>query len=544
MKLIANLSDIDRKTTLQTGVSAEMLMESAGTQVALAVQVVTQKHQKGVLVCGPGNNGGDGFVCARKLYEAGYASLIVIYTGTGYRHESLKNLEKILSHFPIEALSATEKPEQAMARIQQADFVVDALFGSGLSRNISGVEAALIEAINQRRQRSACPVIAIDLPSGVNSEHGQTMGIAVQASQTVALATGKPGLYLYPGKACAGTIAVVDIGIPARLIDEDESPFHLITQRQARQWLPERKLDSHKYNYGHVLVVAGSPAMPGAAILCAEAAMRCGAGLVTLAAPTSVFNQLPLMPEIMRLPLPDEACVGEKTLTALQNAFALKKYSAVVIGPGLGRAPETVKTLLTIFQWLQSMDIPVVVDADALYALAQTPITLSANFILTPHTGECARLLGVENAAVMANLPQAAQATRHRYGASVVLKSAATVIVPAAPEISAETCWISPTGNAGMATAGSGDVLSGIIGAFSAQKQAQQCPIWQAGPLGVYMHGLAGDAAAKKQTPYAMLASDISKHLPDAFGHLLQCDTTDSPRMASAEAMAPAFPLR
>jgi NAD(P)H-hydrate epimerase len=544
MKLIANLSDIDRRTTLQTGISAEVLMENAATQVALSVQALTQKHQKGVLVCGPGNNGGDGFVCARKLYEAGYASLSVIYTGAGYRYESLKNLEKILSHLPLETISASEKPEQAMARIQQADFVVDALFGSGLSRNISGAEASLIAAINQRSQRSACPVIAIDLPSGINSEHGQTMGIAVQASQTVALATGKPGLYLYPGKACAGSISVVDIGIPARLIEEDESPFHLITQRQACQWLPERKPDSHKYSYGHVLVIAGNPAMPGAAILCAEAAMRCGAGLVTLAAPNPVFNQLPLIPEVMRLPMPDEACLGEKTLTALQSAFTLKKYSAVVVGPGLGREAETVKTLQALFKWLQSMNIPVVVDADALYALAQTPLTLSANFILTPHTGECARLLDLENAVVAANLPQAAQAALKRYRANVVLKSATTVIASLAPEVSTQNCWISPTGNAGMATAGSGDVLAGMIGAFAAQKQAKTLPAWQAAPLGVYVHGLAGDAAAKKQTPYAMLASDISKHLPDAFGQLLTCDMTDSPRMAPDESTAAAFPFQ
>ncbi|WP_373532612.1 NAD(P)H-hydrate dehydratase [Vampirovibrio sp.] len=522
MKLIANLSDIDRKTTLQTGISAEALMENAGTQVALAVQTLAQTHQRGVLVCGPGNNGGDGFVCARKLYESGYASLSVIYTGTGYRGESLKNLEKVLVGVPVEIVSATEKPEQAIMRIQQADFIVDALFGSGLSRNITGIEARLIDAINQRHQSTHCPVMAIDLPSGINSEQGQTMGVAIQATHTVTFATGKPGLYLYPGKACAGSVSVVDIGIPAQLIEADESPLSLISHAAARSWLPPRAPDSHKYHHGHVLVIAGSQAMPGAAILCAEAAMRCGAGLVTLAAPATVFNQLPLLPEIMRLPLSDEHQLGPNTLGALQNDFSVKKYKAVVIGPGLGRTPETIQVIQSLLGWLKSLNVPVVVDADGLFALGQSPMALSAQFIVTPHAGECARLLGMDGAgAIMANLPQAAHATRERYGANVVLKAASTVITTLGSPSDGPTCWISPTGNAGMATAGSGDVLAGIIGAFAAQMQAQQKPVWQAGPLGVYIHGLAGDAAADTQTQYAMLASHISQHLPHAFRSVL-----------------------
>lgn len=521
MKLIPNLSEIDRKTVLQTGISAETLMENAGTQVALAVQNFTQKSQTGVLVCGPGNNGGDGFVCARKLYEAGYQFLTLIYTGSNYKNESLANLEKILIGLPIQILQVPKQLDMALFRLRDADFIVDALFGSGLSRNISGDEARLIEAVNQRKQAAHCPVIAVDIPSGVNSDHGGVLDIAVQASQTVTFATGKPGLYLYPGKGHAGEVSVVDIGIPAALIEEDESPVRLLTDRQAADWLPKRQPDSHKYNYGHVLVIAGSHTMPGAAVLASESAMSCGAGLVTLAAPESVFNQLPIIPEIMRLPLPDRDCLAHGSVKALQSAFKQKKFSTVLLGPGLGREPETISTLHTLFQWLLTLNLPVIVDADGLYALAQSPLSLSEQFILTPHVGECARLLDIDSASVSANLPQAAKQARQRYEASIVLKSASTVIATTGPQPEAARLWISPVGNAGMATAGSGDVLGGIISALAAQRQAQEQPVWPAAPLGVYLHGLTGDYAAKTLTPYAMRASDITRHLPQAFHHLL-----------------------
>lgn len=525
MKLIPNLGEIDRKTTLQTGISAETLMENAGTQVALAVQHATQKNQAGVLVCGPGNNGGDGFVCARKLYEAGYQFLTVIYTGNNYKNESLANLEKLLMGLPIQILQAPRQLDMAIFRLRDADYIVDALFGSGLSRDISGDEARLIEAINQRKQVADCPVISVDIPSGVNSGNGGVLGVAVQASQTVTFATGKPGLYLYPGKDHAGEVSVVDIGIPPILIEEDESPIRLLTKRQAIDWLPERQPNSHKYSYGHVLVIAGSHTMPGAAVLASESALSCGAGLVTLAAPESVFNQLPMMPEVMRFPLPDKECLAQASVKALQSTFEQKKFNAILLGPGLGRDPITISALHELFQWLLTMNLPVIVDADGLYALAQSPLDLSEHFILTPHVGECARLLDIENSSVTADLPQAAEQARQRYGANIVLKSASTVIAtidPCAPQPETSRHWISPVGNPGMATAGSGDVLSGIISALAAQKQAQGQPIWQAAPLGVYLHGLAGDCAAETLTLYAMRASNITQHLPQAFHYLLE----------------------
>lgn len=518
MKLIPNLSEIDRQTVLQTGMTAEQLMENAGSQVAQTVQQLTAKTQKGVILCGPGNNGGDGFVIARKLYEAGYAELSVVYCGTQYKGEALSNLEKLLINLPMQTYQAEKQIGLALARIQEADFIVDALFGSGLSRTVSGVEAQLIEATNQRQATISGPVVSVDIPSGVDGATGQVLGVAVQASHTVTFAVSKPGLHLYPGKGLAGKVSVVEIGIPQRLIDADDSHIRLLDHPQALAWLPKRKADSHKYHYGHLLVIAGSEAMPGAAVLTSEAATHAGAGLVTLAAPQSVFRQTQLSPEIMRLHLPNEWHLERQSVTAIQTAFEQKKYHAVVIGPGLGQSPETVDAFHALIEWLKSLDIPVIIDADGLNALSQNPITLSEKFILTPHTGECARLLNTKSTIISSDLLATAQQARERFQTNIVLKTPVTVIATQEAE---QRLWISPTGNAGMATAGSGDVLSGIIGALAAQMQAQGQAIWQAGPLGVYLHGLAGDAAADQLTPYAMRASSITQHLPQAFQSLL-----------------------
>jgi hydroxyethylthiazole kinase-like uncharacterized protein yjeF len=523
MKLIANLHDIDQKAVSQWGIPAEALMESAGAQVAEAVQAHCLAAQRGVIVCGPGNNGGDGFVCARKLYEAGFHSITVVYTGQLYKSEALANLEKLMISLPVPLVNAKTQSDLAIRHIQEADFIVDALFGSGLVRPVSGLEARLVEAINTASAENSAWVLAVDIPSGIDGANGQVLGCAVHANATVTLAAAKPGLYLQPGKSHAGAKSLVDIGIPAKLIEADESPFRLITPAQARQWLPQRRADSHKYNHGNVLVIAGSQAMPGAAVLCSEAAMNAGAGLVTLAAPESVFQQLPLLPEVMRLPLPDAAQLGEASLDAIKAAISAKRYNTVLIGPGLGRMAQTCRTILDLLAHLKALELPVVVDADGLNALSEAPFPLSEQFILTPHVGEAARLLGEDSATITSDLLGAAARLREKYQAQVVLKSAGTVIASRAEKSTEELIWITPTGNPGMATAGSGDVLSGIIAAQAAQLKAQENSgnCWQVAPLGVYLHGLAGDTAAQALTPYAMRASRITEHLPQAFRQVL-----------------------
>lgn len=524
-KLIANLADIDRKTILQTGISAETLMENAGRAVADAILQDGGKQTHAVVLCGPGNNGGDGFVCARYLYQGGIAKVTVIYTGTRYQHETLKNLERIMA-LPVEVIDATKQLEIAKHRIPQADFIVDALFGSGLNRPVDDVVAQLIEATQAYQCISDSAVWAIDLPSGIDGATGQILGTATIADVTITLAVSKPGLYLQPGKSHAGQVEISDIGIPKALLEEDESPVRLITPNWVKSWLPARKPDSHKYNYGHLLVIAGSQRMPGAAALCSEAAMNAGTGLVTLAAPNTVFQQVMLIPEIMRLPLGDTAHFNQSTLEIVMTALDNGKYNTLLIGPGLGDHPDTVSAILKLLESLKAKSFPTIVDADALNALAKHPMTLNEHFILTPHVGEAARLLTTEKQNISNNLLESAKQLQTQYGAQIVLKSASTVIAD-----STGLLWISPTGNPGMATAGSGDVLSGIIGAQAAQCCAQEKPFERIAPLGVYLHGLAGDETARELTPYAMRASDITYHLPDAFRKLLHTnhDEEDEP---------------
>jgi hydroxyethylthiazole kinase-like uncharacterized protein yjeF len=517
MKLIPNLKEIDRKAVL-AGISAEALMNNAGRAVAEAILRHGGKRTQGVILCGPGNNGGDGFVCARYLHQEGITKITVVYTGTAYKNEALRHFERLML-LPVEVVNAAQQTAIAMARIRQADFIVDALFGSGLGRDLQGLERQLVEAVNDHRRHSGCLVWAVDLPSGVDGATGQTLGVAVEADETTTFAAAKPGLYLQPGKAAAGEVHIADIGIPSRLLEEDESPFRLITRELAKSWLPERRPDSHKYNYGHVLIIAGSRRMPGAAVLSAEAAVNSGAGLVTLAAPEAVFQQTMLIPEVMRLPLPQTEYLTEEALVQyVLPALEEGRFNTVVLGPGLGQERQTADAILRLLAFLKAGTLSVIVDADALNAVSKAKIQFSDRFILTPHIGEAARLLGVEKQSILANLPESARLLRKQYKAQIVLKSASTVVAD-----DQDLLWISPTGNPGMATAGSGDVLSGFLAAQVAQAHAQAKPLGKAALLAVYLHGLAGDEAASNVTQYAMRASDITYHLPDAFRKLLNC---------------------
>lgn len=534
MKLIANLSELDRKAVLQGSVTAADLMETAGLRVAQAVQNRLKPESRGVIICGPGKNGGDGFVCTQKLHQAGFHQLTVIYTGKNYKGESLAFFEQLMTQLPRPIINAREQPELCQLAIGQADFIVDALFGSGLSRQIIGPEASLIAAVQHGRDntnKKSLWVISVDLPSGIDAATGQIWGCAVEADLTVTFAAAKPGLYLHPGKGHAGEVSIADIGLPTDLVEVETGSIQLITQDIAKSWLPVRKSDSHKMQYGHLLVIAGSQNMPGAAILCSEAAMSAGAGLVTLATPASVLDQMQLMPEVMRLALPDIHFLGKASITFLETALAQKAYQGILIGPGLGGDHETVDAVQRLLEKFKSMGLPVIVDADGLNALSKsTGLTLSENFILTPHIGEAARLLEEDSASISSDAIQAVSRICQKYQTQVVLKSAATVIASKIESAASSNsdmiesnlpCWISPTGNPGMATAGSGDVLAGIMSALATQRCAQDQSVWQAGPLGVYLHGLAGACAAETRTFHAMRASDITAHLPQAFRQLL-----------------------
>lgn len=527
MKLIPNLAEIDRKAIQQYGIPALDLMERAGDRVAAQVMRRTHREDRLVILCGPGNNGGDGFVCARLLHRAGYGHLSVVYTGNNYHGEALTNLEALMG-LPVEIIDAKAQMERALQQIGHADAVVDALFGSGLARPVAGLEADLIAAVNAN---GSAWVLAVDIPSGVDGATGQVLGHAVQADETVTLASAKPGLYLHPGKAMAGAVHVADIGIPVDLIEVDESPIRLIQGEQAARWLPRRHPAGHKYDFGNVLVVAGSVSMPGAAVLTAGAALSAGAGLVTLAAPKGLFESIAVPPELIRLPLPQDAsgALHSDSLPPLREAIRQKRYDVIALGPGLGQAPETVRLVWELLSGLPAGQ-PVVIDADGLNALSflqdenfqpgweRPQIGLEhPAWVLTPHVGEASRLLRQDKSVLNADLLKASRCVQEVWAANVVLKSASTVVATVDGLL-----WVTPTGNSGLATAGSGDVLSGVIAGLAGQLAAQKLPVMPAAPLGVYLHGLAGDAAAQALTPYCMQAGDIARHLPAAFHSVMK----------------------
>ncbi|MEB3286835.1 MAG: NAD(P)H-hydrate dehydratase [Vampirovibrionales bacterium] len=639
-KLIARMLEIDQKAMSVCGIAGLELMENAGKAVAREVlsllDIASTDYAKAsttgskvLILCGPGNNGGDGFVCARHLAMAGVSDITVWYLKqheAHYKEDARENLEKLkaigndcpgltLSAWPPEELppqtlpknyqpshkisknaqasaSQEQRPraiEEALGAITQsgsfgdgniqagypvAGIVVDAIFGSGLNRPVEAVYRNWISWANHCRKKGYSQIVAIDVPSGLDSRTGQLIeepsgyqqqvsiqNSVVEADITVTLAAGKPGLYLENGKQYAGLVKVIDIGIPQYLIDEDQSDTFLISPQFALQGIPERKQNAHKYQMGHVLVIAGSKAMPGAARLCAEAALSAGAGIVTLASPASVFEAIDLPPELLRLPL-SENNLGQLNSAAPEALVAvIAKADTVILGPGLGQNEDTFQTIHNLLTFLlNDFSGAVVLDADGLNALSQLKMPelkspnnasthqegLGERFILTPHIGEARRLakaVGIpHDKAALIDRCSFARALSRAYQCPVVLKSASTLV--------ADSRWsaINPTGNNGMATAGSGDVLAGIIGGLMAQYQQYklyQSMQYQANPeLGspnnasirgekhldlinlavpnpvtsaVYLHGLCGNLAAEEVGVHGLRASHLIDYLPAAF---------------------------
>ena len=510
MKLIPDLSHIDIRAIQELGIPSLLLMEEAGRQVALRIHRIIQQMALArptvTIICGKGNNGGDGFVCARRLAMLGGCEVIVVHVASP--DEMSKDAQvnfNLLRYYPVKVIT-TDSLEYVDEVLNQSQFVVDALFGSGLKRNIDGFYQELIMSINN----AGAVTIAVDLPSGVHSATGRILGMAVRADYTVTFGAPKPGLYLYPGKSASGDVDVVNIGIPDPLIDADQSRVFLIDEAKVASLMPKRPDFSHKYNFGHVLVIAGSRDMPGAAAMTTEAALRAGAGLVTLAGPDSCFSRMQLSDEIICIPLPE---TSDGTLYAdsyEKLASYLTRYTSIAFGPGMKCSPDTVKFTEKLMQFcVKDYRGGVVIDADGLNCLAkleQQPV-LNQRFILTPHLGEAARLIEWDKMMIQEDLLQACYKIAEKYKATVVLKSASTVIYG-----QGERHWVNPTGNSGMATAGSGDILTGFIVGFLAQGLRPD----RASRVASYLHGLAGDKAVEVLTTYCLTATDIIRYLPEA----------------------------
>jgi NAD(P)H-hydrate epimerase len=400
---------------------------------------------------------------------------------------------------------------QTRTLLRESAFLVDALLGTGLSSEVAGRYREAIDGINE----AARPVVAVDLPSGLHADTGAILGRAVRATRTVTFGLPKLGLYQNQGIDLAGLVSIVDIGIPQAYIDALESRTTLITDAFVRASLPARRLSSHKGTFGHAGIIAGSVGKTGAAAMAAKAALRVGAGLVTVAVPSSMNDVLEAkLLEAMTVPMPEtKARTFSRTAFDRLATFVSAK-TAIAIGPGLSTHPETVELVQAL---VKQLDRPAVLDADALNALAGRASLLTeckTPPILTPHPGEMARLeIDATPQSVNADRIETATRFARERGVFVVLKGARTVL--ARPDGAVAIC---PTGNPGMATAGTGDVLTGMIVGFLAQGLAS----WEAACIATYLHGSAGDLAADRNGQAGMIAGDVIEQIPHALKKLYE----------------------
>jgi NAD(P)H-hydrate epimerase len=497
---------LDRHTIETLGVPDELLMELAGRAVAEVALELLPAGGEVFVVCGSGNNGGDGLVAARLLRHEGVPVRVALLAeGRGLRGAAAANLRR--------AERIGLRPEGPRFRAPELGVIVDAVFGTGLARPVERAAAAALRRINAAREAAAgrVRVLAVDLPSGLCADTGTALGAAVRADRTLAIALPKLGLCLEPGRTLAGRIQVARIGI-ADAAPGAACEAELWTRAAAGARLPERPGDAHKGTFGHALVVAGSEGKTGAAALAAEGAGRAGAGLVTLACPAGVNDILEVKcTEAMTAPVAD---TSERALAAgAEDAIAALavERDAVGLGPGIGRSAETQKLVRALAARIAK---PLVLDADALFAFRGDPAPLRrrrAPTILTPHPGEAALLLGASAAELNRDRVGAARRLAAASGSVVVLKGAATVV--ATPSGS---CVLTPTGGPALASGGTGDVLLGVIAGLL----AQGCEPATAAALGAFVHGFAGDRIAERTGPSGLLASDLAREVPAAVEEL------------------------
>jgi ADP-dependent NAD(P)H-hydrate dehydratase / NAD(P)H-hydrate epimerase len=514
MKLVtaAQMQTLDRRTITEAHVPSSVLMERAGEGVMthLEKQYGPARGKTVTIFCGKGNNGGDGLVVARLLHRrhARVHVLMVAPLADLSRDAALMH-RRLVKTAGGATVKSFRSADQVRGLLASSDFVIDALFGTGLSSGVTGTYRDAIDLINETQR----PVIAVDIPSGLHADSGAVMGRAVCASLTVTFGLPKLGLVVGSGIDHAGTVRIVDIGIPPAYVEAIDSRIVLMTRKEVAKALPPRKPSSHKGTFGHAGIIAGSVGKSGAAALAAQAALRVGAGLVTVATPVSVNDVLEAkLLEAMTVPLPETKA---RTLarSSLDRVVAfMQARTAVAIGPGLSTHPETVELIQSL---MKHLDRPTVLDADALNALTgRTALLTECKIppILTPHPGEMARLeVEATTQTVNADRIGTAQRFSRERGVFLVLKGARTVI--ARPDGLVAVC---PTGNPGMATAGTGDVLAGMVVGLLAQGLSS----WDAACTATYVHGYAGDLAAQRLGQAGMLARDLIARIPYALQQL------------------------
>jgi NAD(P)H-hydrate epimerase len=512
MRLVTNdeMKKIDTWSIKTLGIPGTVLMENAGIGcVNILEDYFDLENLKVLIICGKGNNGGDGFVIGRHLQNRGsLVKIILVGKKTELKGDARINYMLARKAKIDITETATINTAKNIYATFHPDVIVDALFGTGFQGAPTGIYYKLIELINN----TDAFVFSVDIPSGINGNSGQFEDTCVIADATATMCLPKRGNYLYPGREFCGDLFVVDIGVPYNLIYEG---YPRLTEfDDINRLLPFRPPDGHKGTFGNVLIIAGARGFSGAAAMAAIATLKVGAGLVRLAAPRSIMNSLEAkLLEVVKVALPE---TNDETIspTALDIVLPyVTKSDVVIIGPGITTHPETARFL---FSFLPRVKVPLIVDADAINIIAQDVSYLKkirAPFILTPHPGELSRLIKTTPAAINAERIDLASQLARDFGGVLVLKGAPTVI--ASPH--GET-FVNPTGNSGLASAGSGDVLVGMIGGFLAQKVS---PL-NAAVLGVFLHALCADCAMDENNEYSLTAGDLIDYIPQAMNYVLR----------------------
>lgn len=476
----AQVRELDRVAIEAFGLPGYELMVRAGEGLYKQCKQRWPKARSVTVFCGAGNNAGDGYVVARLLKEANYTVSVIYLTDPG----AFSGIAKQAADAYLGG--GGEAVEFSAADFPATDLIIDALFGTGLAREVTGVWREAIEAINA----SATPVLSADVPSGLEADTGQVLGVAIQASSTLTFIGRKRGLYTAAGVQLAGDICFDDLHVPAKVYARVLADAWLMDAALSRELLPPRQRDSHKGHYGHVLVIGGDRGMAGAVRLAAEAAARAGSGLVSVATRAEHAVAISAVcPELM--------CHGVDNAEALRPL--LDRATVIVIGPGLGQTGWGQHLLMEVLQ----TSLPLVVDADALNLIAREPLA-RGNWVMTPHPGEAARLLQTTTAVIQADRFAAVRRIAERFQATVIVKGAGSLVTAVDKGIA-----LCDQGNPGMASGGMGDVLSGVVGGL----MAQGLNLFDAARCGVAVHARAADTAVAVAGERGLLASDVIARL-------------------------------
>jgi hydroxyethylthiazole kinase-like uncharacterized protein yjeF len=526
----AQMREADRLTAERYGISSLQLMENAGTAIAefLREKFDGLAQRKIIVLCGKGNNGGDGLVVARLLKESGCSPEVVLFADPGTTGgDSAVNLKRWQQSLgKLRVVTSSAEWDAVRAELDSADLIVDALLGTGLRGPVEGLLSSVISDVNAARTQnggrgkdSKTFVVSVDMPSGLSSDAQDFGGPVVHADFTVTLTAPKLGQMVSPRASSCGVLVVRNIGTPPELLESDPHlKMHWLEPGEFRGLPLLRDPASHKGSYGHALIVAGSLGKSGAAVLAGRGALRSGAGLVTVGTPLEVLPTVAAgAPEMMTVPLAatDAGTASLRNLDYARFADMARDKSVVAVGPGLSTHNETQQFIRTI---VAGTELPVILDADGLNAYAGMADHLNQRqapvLALTPHPGEMARLFGVTTNDVQARRLDVALEAAGRWRAHVILKGFHTVL--ATPSGNA---YFNTTGNPGMATGGTGDALTGILAGLTAQFGTADWP--RVLGMGVYLHGLAGDVAASRVGEAPLIASDLIDAIPEAYSRIL-----------------------